>query len=75
MSWARPSTGAGFAGVIGTVAGDDTVLVVASETSGGAAVADRLATVAGLEPDWSTPATRTASAAQAAPTEDTTNKG
>ena len=46
----------GFAGVIGTVAGDDTVLVVASETSGGASVADRLATVAGLEPDWSTPA-------------------
>ena len=30
----------GFPGVIGTVAGDDTVLVVASETSGGAAVAD-----------------------------------
>jgi transcriptional regulator of arginine metabolism len=40
----------GFAGVIGTVAGDDTVLVVASESSGGAAVADRLAAVAGIEP-------------------------
>jgi transcriptional regulator of arginine metabolism len=40
----------GFPGVIGTVAGDDTVLVVASEASGGAAVADRLAEVAGFEP-------------------------
>ena len=40
----------GFPGVIGTVAGDDTVLVVASETLGGAVVADRLAAVAGLEP-------------------------
>jgi transcriptional regulator of arginine metabolism len=47
----------GFPGVIGTVAGDDTVLVVASETSGGAVVADRLATVAGLEPIRATPAT------------------
>jgi transcriptional regulator of arginine metabolism len=46
----------GFPGVIGTVAGDDTVLVVASEASGGAAVADRLATVAGLEPIRATPA-------------------
>jgi transcriptional regulator of arginine metabolism len=44
----------GFPGVIGTVAGDDTVLVVASESSGGAAVADRLAAVAGLEPHWAT---------------------
>jgi transcriptional regulator of arginine metabolism len=42
----------GFPGVIGTVAGDDTVLVVASDPSGGAAVADRLAAVAGLEPRW-----------------------
>ena len=42
----------GFPGVIGTVAGDDTVLVVASETSGGAAVAARLAAVAGIEPAW-----------------------
>jgi transcriptional regulator of arginine metabolism len=47
----------GFPGVIGTVAGDDTVLVVASEASGGAAVADRLATVAGLEPIRANPAT------------------
>ena len=44
----------GFPGVIGTVAGDDTVLVVASESSGGAAVAGRLAAVAGIEPSWST---------------------
>jgi transcriptional regulator of arginine metabolism len=43
----------GFPGVIGTVAGDDTVLVVASDGSGGEAVAHRLAAVAGLEPDWS----------------------
>jgi transcriptional regulator of arginine metabolism len=41
----------GFPGVIGTVAGDDTVLVVASESVGGAAVAGRLALVAGLDPD------------------------
>ena len=40
----------GFPGVIGTVAGDDTVLVVASEAAGGAAVAHRLAVLAGLEP-------------------------
>jgi transcriptional regulator of arginine metabolism len=39
----------GFPGVIGTVAGDDTVLVVASEKPGGAVVADRLAEVAGLD--------------------------
>jgi transcriptional regulator of arginine metabolism len=39
----------GFPGVIGTVAGDDTVLVVASETLGGAAVAQRLAVLSGLE--------------------------
>jgi transcriptional regulator of arginine metabolism len=39
----------GFAGVIGTVAGDDTVLVVASEATGGAAVAQRLAVLSGLE--------------------------
>jgi transcriptional regulator of arginine metabolism len=42
----------GFPGVIGTVAGDDTVLVVASETSGGAAVAARLVAVAGLDTEW-----------------------
>jgi transcriptional regulator of arginine metabolism len=40
----------GFPGVIGTVAGDDTVLVVASETPGGAAVAAQLSAVAGFEP-------------------------
>jgi transcriptional regulator of arginine metabolism len=39
----------GFPGVIGTVAGDDTVLVVASERPGGAVLADRLAEVAGLD--------------------------
>ena len=39
----------GFAGVIGNVAGDDTVLVVASESVGGPAVAHRLAVLAGLE--------------------------
>ena len=39
----------GFAGVIGTVAGDDTVLVVASEAAGGADVAHRLAVLSGLE--------------------------
>lgn len=39
---------AGLDGVIGTVAGDDTVLVVASEGAGGAEVARRLAARAGL---------------------------
>ena len=39
----------GFPGVIGTVAGDDTVLVVASEATGGAAVARQLAVLSGLE--------------------------
>jgi len=39
----------GFADVIGTVAGDDTVLVVAAESAGGAAVRARLAQLAGLE--------------------------
>ncbi|MGD0882887.1 MAG: arginine repressor [Acidimicrobiales bacterium] len=39
----------GFPGVIGTVAGDDTVLVVASEGTGGADVAHRLAVLSGLE--------------------------
>ncbi len=37
----------GFDGMIGTVAGDDTVLVVAAEDAGGAAVATRLAELAG----------------------------
>jgi arginine repressor len=35
--------------VIGTVAGDDTVLVVCSEEVGGRKVAGRLARLAGLE--------------------------
>ncbi len=39
----------GFPGVIGTVAGDDTVLVVAAEAAGGAGVAGRLAAVSGLD--------------------------
>ena len=39
----------GFDGVVGTVAGDDTVLVVASEELGGAAMAARLSEVAGLQ--------------------------
>ena len=38
----------GFAGVLGTVAGDDTVLVVASDDVGGRALANRLAQVAGI---------------------------
>src|SRR5579862_8170370 len=41
----------GFEGVIGTVAGDDTVLVVASEDVGGAELARRLAEVAGVGGD------------------------
>src|SRR5450759_5807437 len=40
----------GFPGVIGTVAGDDTVLVVASEATGGARVAEQLAAVSGIKP-------------------------
>jgi transcriptional regulator of arginine metabolism len=39
----------GFPGVIGTVAGDDTVLVVTAEPDGGVAVARHLAQVAGLD--------------------------
>jgi transcriptional regulator of arginine metabolism len=39
---------AGLEEVIGTVAGDDTVLVVAAERAGGAKVARRLSTLAGL---------------------------
>lgn len=40
----------GFEGVVGTVAGDDTVLVVAAEEVGGSQLARRLATVAGRGP-------------------------
>jgi transcriptional regulator of arginine metabolism len=61
----------GFPGVIGTVAGDDTVLVVASEASGGAAVAERLAAVAGIEPAWA--ATSPASASAPGPAADRTH--
>ena len=39
----------GFAGIVGTVAGDDTVLVVAAEEVGGRELADRLREVAGFE--------------------------
>jgi transcriptional regulator of arginine metabolism len=39
----------GFPGVIGTVAGDDTVLVVASEAAGGASVAKQLAARSGID--------------------------
>ncbi len=41
----------GFPGLVGTVAGDDTVLVVAAEELGGAALAARLAEVARIEGD------------------------
>jgi len=40
---------AGVADVLGTVAGDDTVLVVSTEADGGAAVARRLADLAGID--------------------------
>lgn len=39
---------AGLPDIIGTVAGDDTVLVVASEDAGGAKLAKRLSSLAGL---------------------------
>ena len=39
---------AALPGIIGTVAGDDTILVVASERAGGAKVARRLSELAGL---------------------------
>ena len=39
---------AGLAGVIGTVAGDDTLIVVVDEAVGGEAMADHLAELAGL---------------------------
>jgi transcriptional regulator of arginine metabolism len=40
-----------YPGIVGTVAGDDTVLVVASEEMGGRKLADRLAVLAGLGAD------------------------
>ena len=42
---------AGLPGVLGTVAGDDTILVITSSPTGGAAVAKRLAALAGLPDD------------------------
>ncbi len=39
---------AGLAEVVGTVAGDDTLLVVADEQTGGCALADRISRLAGL---------------------------
>jgi transcriptional regulator of arginine metabolism len=39
---------AGLAGVVGTVAGDDTILVVAAEGASGAKLAERLSGLAGL---------------------------
>jgi transcriptional regulator of arginine metabolism len=39
---------AGLDGVLGTVAGDDTMIVVASERAGGARIARRLSELAGL---------------------------
>jgi transcriptional regulator of arginine metabolism len=39
----------GFNGIVGTVAGDDTVLVVASEDVGGKELATRLSEIAGFE--------------------------
>lgn len=39
---------AGLEGVVGTVAGDDTIIVVATETMGGEELAKRLADYAGL---------------------------
>ena len=41
----------GFPGLVGTVAGDDTVLVVAAEEVGGAGLAGRLTEVAGMDAD------------------------
>jgi len=43
----------GFEGVVGTVAGDDTVLVVAAEDPGGSVVASRIAEVVGVNGDTS----------------------
>jgi transcriptional regulator of arginine metabolism len=43
----------GFDGIVGTVAGDDTVLVVAAEEMGGKRMASRLREVAGFEEEAS----------------------
>lgn len=45
----------GLPGVLGTVAGDDTLLVIAAEDPGGAAVAEAIAGLAGLEGGGSRP--------------------
>lgn len=39
---------AGYPDVLGTVAGDDTLILVCAESAGGSAVAERLAALAGL---------------------------
>jgi len=39
---------AGISDILGTVAGDDTLIVVADESVGGAGLADRLRQLAGL---------------------------
>ena len=41
---------AGISGVLGTVAGDDTLLVIADESTTGAALAQRLRDLAGVDP-------------------------
>ncbi len=61
----------GLDGVLGTVAGDDTVLVVVAERSGGRAVAAHLASLAGL----ASPRAGTRAAASGRPTSKTKKKG
>jgi transcriptional regulator of arginine metabolism len=48
----------GYEGVIGTVAGDDTVLVIAAEDCGGAVIARRLAGLAGTNGSLETNGTK-----------------
>ena len=45
----------GLDGILGTVAGDDTLLVIAAEDPGGSALAGSLAELAGLDVGWSRP--------------------
>jgi transcriptional regulator of arginine metabolism len=40
----------GLTGVLGTVAGDDTLLVIADESTTGAALASKLRDLAGVDP-------------------------
>ena len=49
-SWPRPWTGPGWRDIAGTVAGDDTVLVIAAEGVKGSALARRLAAMAAPDP-------------------------